>query len=114
MDVIKDVTPERDLTAKELQQYDILHEEISQLDTSDTFDSSDPNQRLFYFSFDGTRNDRDNTDPKGSYKPRYIANLAPNSDNIKSKYIRRVAMQTTNIIDEAYWSATGDKCEERA
>lgn len=62
MDLIKDVTPKRDLTDQELQEYEILREDISQLDTSRTFDSADPNQRLFFVSFDGTRNDRDSTD----------------------------------------------------
>ncbi|BHH84967.1 tandem-95 repeat protein [Desulforhopalus sp. 52FAK] len=115
MGIVKDVTPKRDLTDQELRQYDIVHEEVSQLDTSDTFDSSDPNQRLFFFSFDGTRNDRDSTDPDTVYtNPAILQSLVPRSDNVGSEYIRGVATQTTNVIDEAYKSATGDECEQRA
>ncbi len=44
MDII-DKTPERNTTQQELQQYPTVRERIQQLDTSNTFDSTDPNQR---------------------------------------------------------------------
>ena len=36
------------------------------------------------------------------------------SDNVESEYIRGVTPQTTSFVDDAYKSATSDKCQTRA
>ena len=115
MDILKDTTPERVLTAQELQQYEVIHERVSQIDTSGTFDSADPHPRLFFVSFDGTLNDRDSTNPKKVHtNPDIIQSLVPDSKNIESEYIPGVATQATNDFEMLYDAATGDECEKRA
>lgn len=115
MKILKDQTPVRNATRQELQQYEVIEEGINKLDTSGTFDSADKNQRLFYVSFDGTRNDRKDPDPDYiRTNPDIMQTLVSESTNVKSKYIRGVATQTSNMIEEAYKSATGDECEDRS
>ena len=54
-----DQTPERPLTEEEYDAAQAIKEQVAQLDNSDSFDASDPNDRLVTISFDGTWNDRD-------------------------------------------------------
>gem|GEM_PF-1080542 len=115
MDII-DRTPQRDATKQELQQYETVSEQIQQLDTSKTFDSTDPNQRLFFVSFDGTRNDRDGDELGNIHtNPDLLEDMVPQGlDNIESRYIPGVATRNDNWVEEASESYSGDGSIDRA
>ena len=114
MDII-DRTPERNASQQELQQYETVREQIRQLDTSDTFDSTDPNQRLFFVSFDGTRNDRESNDPGNIHtNPDLLQKQVPRSDTIESIYIPGVATRNDSLGEEIYESAFGVGSKARA
>lgn len=108
MDKTTDLTPERDATQEELRQYETAREKIKKLDTSGTYDASDPNQKLFFVSFDGTRNDRDSSDTEEIHtNPALLQEMVPNTGKVISEYIHGVGTRTENLIEETNECSTG-------
>lgn len=115
MGTTTDLTPERDATQEELRQYEAAREKIKKLDTSGTYDASDPNQKLFFVSFDGTRNDRDSSDTEEIHtNPALLQEMVPNTDKVISEYIHGVGTRTDNLIEEGNECRTGAGSVERA
>ncbi len=120
MGATADKTPERPTTEQELEQYSTAREEIEnqieELDTSDNYDPGDPQQRLFFASFDGTRNDRENPDPEYIHtNPDLMEDTIKESDTVSKEYTAGVGTDKNNTwLENAWQSATGNGCEDIA
>ena len=113
-----DQTPQRDATVVELSQYHKAREQISQLDTTNTFDSSNPHHKLFFVSGDGTRNSRNSPDP-GYVRtnPDLLEDmLSKDLENIKSHYVPGPGTDYENdtAAERLLDAATGNSCAAAA
>ncbi|MCK9171812.1 MAG: DUF2235 domain-containing protein, partial [Treponema sp.] len=115
MGATTDSTPNRDATKEELHQYETVREQFEKLDKSDTYDSDNPNQRLFFVSFDGTRNDRDDPTPENIHtNPAILEKMVPDTKYVSSEYLNGVATRNDSLIEELNESRTGEGSKDRA
>ena len=106
-------TPERDATTGELAQYTAVNTAIEQLDVTNTYDISNDNHRLFFYSFDGTGNDRE-VPGEIFTNPAIIETLVPiNNNDIYSNHEPGVATRNESLIDYYTEAITGEGSEER-
>jgi len=91
-----DLTPERPATQNDIVKYDVADEKIKKLDTSDSFNSSDPKQRLFFVAFDGTSNDAEAPNEVLT-NTAILSELIPTGSNVQSTYQHGVGTRGSEL-----------------